>query len=225
MTKQLVLFCDFDGTITEKDNIVAIMRHFHPPGWEELTEQILTQQISIREGVGKLFFLLPSSLEHEITQFAVENARIRPGFAEFVDYCRQENVTLLITSGGIDFFVHPILAPFQLDGPIYCNGSDFSKERIKITWPHTCDEHCQTDCGMCKTTIIRSYDATGYTRVVIGDSITDLAGSRIADFVIARSFLLEKCQEENLSHKPFTTFYDVISIIKAIRAKQEGIVL
>jgi 2-hydroxy-3-keto-5-methylthiopentenyl-1-phosphate phosphatase len=33
MSKSLVLFCDFDGTITEKDNIVAIMRRFAPPQW------------------------------------------------------------------------------------------------------------------------------------------------------------------------------------------------
>ncbi|MCK9918282.1 hypothetical protein MXD81_55085, partial [Microbacteriaceae bacterium K1510] len=69
MSKQLVLFCDFDGTITEKDNIVAIMRKFSPPNWEEITQQILSQQISIREGVGKLFAMLPSSLRQEITDF------------------------------------------------------------------------------------------------------------------------------------------------------------
>lgn len=31
MSKKLVLFCDFDGTITEKDNIVAIVKKFAPP--------------------------------------------------------------------------------------------------------------------------------------------------------------------------------------------------
>jgi 2-hydroxy-3-keto-5-methylthiopentenyl-1-phosphate phosphatase len=221
LSKKLVLFCDFDGTITEKDNIVAIMRKFAPPGWEALTEQILGQKISVREGVGQLFAMLPSSLKEEITRFIVEEAKIRPGFAEFVRFCEEQGIELLITSGGIDFFVDPILAPFGLKGPIYCNGSDFSTETITITWPHRCDEHCQNDCGMCKTTIIRRYDPQEYFRVVIGDSITDLAGAKIADFVIARSLLEQKCEELGLSYKPFTTFFDVIEILQSLQAGLE----
>ncbi|MBO8163314.1 MAG: 2-hydroxy-3-keto-5-methylthiopentenyl-1-phosphate phosphatase [Brevibacillus sp.] len=223
MSKQLVLFCDFDGTITEKDNIVSIMRRFAPPEWEELTRQILGQEISVREGVGKLFALLPSAQKQEIVDYIVSEAAIRPGFAQFVRFCEEKSLELLITSGGIDFFVEPILAPFQLKAPIYCNGSDFSGETITITWPHRCDEHCDNDCGMCKTSIIRRYDPERCFRVVIGDSITDLAGAKIADFVIARSFLAQKCEKLGLRYRPFETFYDVIDTLGTLIAEQEGI--
>ncbi|MBG9945770.1 2-hydroxy-3-keto-5-methylthiopentenyl-1-phosphate phosphatase [Brevibacillus formosus] len=218
MSKKLVLFCDFDGTITEKDNIVAIVRKFAPPEWEALTEQILSQKISVQEGVGKLFQLLPSSLRQDIIDFIVQEATIRPGFAEFVSYCREQGIELLITSGGIDFFLEPILAPFDLtDVPIYCNGSDFSGERITITWPNACDEHCTNGCGMCKTTIIRRYDQATHFRIVIGDSITDLAGAKIADYVIARSFLADKAEELQLPHSKFATFHDVIRILQQVQ--------
>ncbi|MGB2992381.1 MAG: 2-hydroxy-3-keto-5-methylthiopentenyl-1-phosphate phosphatase, partial [Paenisporosarcina sp.] len=43
---QPVIFCDFDGTITIKDNIMAIMKKFAPPEWEPIKDQILGQQIS-----------------------------------------------------------------------------------------------------------------------------------------------------------------------------------
>lgn len=221
MSKKLVLFCDFDGTITEKDNIIAIMRRFAPPQWEDLTRQILGQEISVQEGVGRLFSLLPSSLKEEITQYIVQEATIRPGFAQFVQFCKEKEIELLITSGGIDFFVEPILAPFELPGPIYCNGSDFSKDTIAITWPHACDDACQNGCGMCKTTIIRRYNPAHYYRVVIGDSITDLAGAKIADHVIARSLLLEKCEELALPHHPFSTFHDVIDTLQNLWTRLE----
>ncbi|MFD2370445.1 2-hydroxy-3-keto-5-methylthiopentenyl-1-phosphate phosphatase [Brevibacillus sp. GCM10020057] len=222
MSKKLVLFCDFDGTITEKDNIVAIVRKFAPPEWEALTEQILSQQISVQEGVGKLFQLLPSSLREDIVDFIVKEAAIRPGFADFVRFCREEGIEWLVTSGGIDFFVEPILAPFDLAGvPIYCNGSDFSGEKITITWPHSCDDHCNNGCGMCKTTIIRRYDPAEYYRVVIGDSITDLAGAKIADYVIARSLLAQKAEELQLPHRTFATFHDVIAILQDLKHRQE----
>lgn len=222
MSKKLVLFCDFDGTITEKDNIVAIVRKFAPPEWEALTEQILSQKISVQEGVGKLFQLLPSSLRYEIVDYIVNEASIRPGFADFVRFCREEGIEWLVTSGGIDFFVEPILSPFDLkDVPIYCNGSNFSGEKITITWPHSCDDHCNNGCGMCKTTIIRRYDPAEYFRVVIGDSITDLAGAKIADYVIARSFLAQKAEELHLPHRTFATFHDVIAILQDLKQQQE----
>ncbi|EST53616.1 2-hydroxy-3-keto-5-methylthiopentenyl-1-phosphate phosphatase [Brevibacillus panacihumi W25] len=222
MSKKLVLFCDFDGTITEKDNIVSIVRKFAPPECETLIEQILTQKITIQSGVGQLFQMVPSSKKQEIIDFILEEAKIRPGFAEFVRFCREEGVELLITSGGIDFFVEPILAPFDLTGvPIYCNGSDFSGDHITITWPHHCDEHCSTGCGMCKTTIIRRYDPNQYFRVVIGDSITDLAGAKIADYVIARSLLAQKAQELQLPHRTFATFHEVIAILQDLKHQQE----
>lgn len=54
MTKR-VIFCDFDGTITDNDNIIAIMKQFAPPEWETLKDDILAQRISVQEGVGKMF--------------------------------------------------------------------------------------------------------------------------------------------------------------------------
>mgnify|MGYP005845266115 FL=1 len=37
---QSVIFCDFDGTVTEKDNIVAIMEEFSPEGWQPIVNEI-----------------------------------------------------------------------------------------------------------------------------------------------------------------------------------------
>ncbi|MDF2667751.1 MAG: 2,3-diketo-5-methylthio-phosphopentane phosphatase [Paenibacillus sp.] len=211
MTKQQVIFCDFDGTITENDNIVAIMKHFDPPGWSDIVTQILDRSISIREGVGTMFRLLPSSRKEAIVHYAIHNAVIRKGFPELLEYCREHNITFYVTSGGIDFFVYPLLAPYPIDpSHIYCNGSSFAETNITIEWPHPCDEFCQVDCGMCKTTIIRRFPSTLYERILIGDSITDFEGAKLADTVFARSHLEEKCKEVKIPFVPFTSFHDVI---------------
>ncbi len=217
--KKLILFCDFDGTITEKDNIVDIMKHFAPAGWEAIVQDILAQKKTIQTGVGELFSLIPSQEKENIIKFVVDVAQIRDGFREFVKYTREQGIQLLITSGGIDFFVYPKLEPFGLSEQIYCNSAEFDGETIKITWPHACDEHCDVDCGMCKTSIIRSYPSDDYYKVVIGDSITDLAGAKIADYTIARSFLKDKCEELGLPHSSFHTFYEVIDILKKLQAE------
>lgn len=213
--KKKIVFCDFDGTITVNDNIIAIIKHFNPEGWEELVKQTISTEISIKEGVGSLFRLLPASMKDEVIRFSISNAKIREGFAQFVDFCKQEGIELYITSGGIDFFVYPILAEFKIDPDhIYCNGSNFSGERIEILWPHYCDEHCQNDCGMCKPTVMRKFPTEQYERIIIGDSVTDFEGAKLADRVYSRSHLTEKCHELGIPYTAFETFYDIIEAMK-----------
>jgi 2-hydroxy-3-keto-5-methylthiopentenyl-1-phosphate phosphatase len=209
-----VIFCDFDGTVTEKDNIIAIMNQFAPPGWEELKDRVLNRTMSIKEGVGRMFALLPVSLKDEIIRFAVENARIRPGFQEFLDFAKEEKISVYIVSGGIDFFLEPIINQFgPIDG-VYCNGSDFSNDMIKVEWPNSCDEHCLNDCGCCKPSIIRQLVQEETYKIVIGDSVTDLEAAKQADHVFARDYLKDKCEEWDIPHTPFDTFYDCIEALK-----------
>jgi 2-hydroxy-3-keto-5-methylthiopentenyl-1-phosphate phosphatase len=216
MSKERIIFCDFDGTITVNDNIVAIMKHFNPEGWEAIVEKIVTQQISIREGVGAMFALLPTSRKAEIVDYAISNAVIRDGFVEFVAYCKEQGITLLITSGGIDFFIYPLLRPFPIpEDHIYCNASSFDGETIEILWPNKCDAHCKTDCGMCKTSIIRSYDSARFERIIIGDSITDFEGAKLVDTIFARSHLIDRCEQLGYAYHPFHTFFDIIKQLEA----------
>ncbi|RKP57007.1 2-hydroxy-3-keto-5-methylthiopentenyl-1-phosphate phosphatase [Cohnella endophytica] len=207
-----VLFCDFDGTITLNDNIVAVMKHFNPPGIEEIIKDIVSVKKSIKQGVGEMFALLPSSLKDEVREYILSTAGIRPGFPELLEWCKLHDVPFYVTSGGIDFFIYPLLAPFGIpDDHIYCNGSDFSGDNIKITWPHDCDEHCDNGgCGMCKTAVIRQFPNDEYYRILIGDSITDFAGAKLVDLVFSRSHLTERCRELGLPHIPFDTFHDII---------------
>lgn len=209
-----VIFCDFDGTITLNDNIIALMKQFAPPEWEAIKDDILAQACTVQEGVGRMFSLLPTTLKEDIVQFLIDTARIRDGFSDFVAFTNERQIPLYIVSGGIDFFVYPLLDGLVEKERIYCNSADFSGDTIRITWPHACDEHCQNGCGCCKPSLLRKLAPKGAKTIVIGDSITDLAAAKRADHVIARDFLLEKCRELNLPHTPFTTFYDVIHVLK-----------
>lgn len=216
--KSLIIFCDFDGTITMNDNIIAIMKQFQPEGWKEIIEKAMNQEISIKTTIGSLFALLPSSLKDEVIRFALDNMQIRPGFAEFLSYCREQNIQFLVTSGGIDFFVNPTLFPFGIEKQhIYCNESNFAGECILIEWPHPCDEHCSQDCGMCKATLIRSYPAEQFTRILIGDSITDFAGAKLADFIFARSHLATECSKLEMPYFAYESFFEIIEQITKLK--------
>ncbi|MCU6795710.1 2-hydroxy-3-keto-5-methylthiopentenyl-1-phosphate phosphatase [Paenibacillus sp. WQ 127069] len=211
MSRKRIIFCDFDGTITVNDNIVAIMKHFKPDGWESLVEQVISKKMTIREGVGQMFALLPTSRRQEVIDYAINNVTIRDGFAELLAYCKEQRIEFYVTSGGIDFFVYPVLSVFPIpDDHIYCNASNFNGSHIEIVWPHACDEHCHNDCGMCKTTIIRRYSPDDYERILIGDSVTDFEGAKLVETVFARSHLIDLCSELGLNYFPFNDFHEVI---------------
>ncbi|MBB2479572.1 2-hydroxy-3-keto-5-methylthiopentenyl-1-phosphate phosphatase [Bacillus sp. APMAM] len=212
--KQPIIFCDFDGTITNSDNIISIMKHFAPDGWEQIKNQVLSQAVTIEEGVGKMFSLLPSGYKDEIVQYVKQNATIRDGFQDFVQFTKSKNIPFYIVSGGIDFFVYPMLESFGPFQAVFCNHGDFSSENIQIKWPNPCDDHCSNGCGCCKTSIIRKLTNESHFKIVIGDSITDLEAAKVADLIIARDFLADKCKELGLPYYPFQTFNDCIGILE-----------
>ncbi|MFG1733317.1 2-hydroxy-3-keto-5-methylthiopentenyl-1-phosphate phosphatase [Paenibacillus sp. 843] len=219
--KQPIIFCDFDGTITNNDNIVAIMKHFKPEGFESIMQDTLDRTISIREGVGRMFALFPSSMREEITDFVLNHAGIREGFSAFLNYLKSERIEFYVTSGGIDFFVDPLLKPFGIPADhIFCNGSNFEGDHIEITWPHPCKESCHNDCGMCKVTVMDRFPADQYYRILIGDSLTDFEGAKQADLVYSRSSLTEQCKKLGVFHVPFETFTDIQNDMKD-KFKQE----
>ncbi|PFK46845.1 2-hydroxy-3-keto-5-methylthiopentenyl-1-phosphate phosphatase [Bacillus cereus] len=212
----LQIFCDFDGTITNNDNIVAIMQQFAPPEAETIKQKILSQEISIQEGVGKLFSLIPTNLQDDITTFIKETAIIRTGFQEFVQFAQTNKIPLHIISGGMDFFVYPLLEGIISQEHIYCNTTDFSGETIKVNWPHPCNEHCNNQCGLCKSTLMQQLSSEDNFNIIIGDSITDLQAAKLAHQVFARDFLITKCEEHQISYTTFETFYDVQAEVKQL---------
>lgn len=213
MTRQIVFFCDFDGTVTERDVIVSIWEAFAPPGWEAVRDAINARSVSVREGVGRVFAQIPSERVPAMVAYARQVATFRPGFREFLDHCRERGHRFLLTSGGVDFFIHPILEGILAPGQIYCNGSDTSGPHLRILWPHMCDAHCQADCGMCKPSVLRRFPPDRYCRVVVGDGVTDLEAARLADMVVARDLLAVKCRELGIRHETFETFYDVMAVL------------
>ena len=205
------ILCDFDGTVTEHDNIIALMKEFAPPAaFEPLKKGVLDQSLSIQSGVGQMFRLLPSDRKQDYIDFLEQRAVIRPGFKTLLSFSKSNGIDFAIVSGGIDFFVQPILQELLTDEAIYCNGSDFSGETVRIEWPHTCDAACNNQCGCCKTSITRKLKQDGDIIVAIGDSVTDFELAKQADHVYARDYLITLCKQHGIAYTPFETFYDIV---------------
>ncbi|WP_353855999.1 2-hydroxy-3-keto-5-methylthiopentenyl-1-phosphate phosphatase [Bacillus sp. Bos-x628] len=207
--KKPIVCCDFDGTITTNDNIIRIMKQFAPSEWTQLKDGVLSKEITVKEGVGRMFRLLNSDQKETIQSFILHDTNIREGFEQFVAYLKKAEIPFYVLSGGMDFFVYPVLEGIVEKEHIYCNHASFKEENIQIEWPHACDSQCQNDCGCCKPSIIRKLAHENDFIVMIGDSVTDIEAAKCADLTFARDYLLNECRNLGLIHKEYETFVDV----------------
>lgn len=221
---QPIIFCDFDGTITQTDNIVSLMMHFVPEESEKIAQAIMTQTITFKDGVSAMFELLSTHQKDEIIQYLLHTAVIREGFAEFVQFAHTHAIPFYVVSGGVDFFIEPMLEKYGPFTGVYYNHADFSGSQIKLSYPHTCDEECEKfkvqGCGCCKPSVMRKVSQESQFKIVIGDSISDFEAAKQADLVLARDHLLNRCEELQIPFKPFETFYDCIDAVKELLEAQ-----
>ncbi len=220
MNSNLIVFSDFDGTITEKDVIVSIMAKFAPPEWKSIMRDILSEKLTISEGVRKLFRLIPSSKKDEILEWAIKNIKIRKGFEEFLEFLNKRNIPFIVLSGGLDFYVYEYLKPYRnLITEIYCNRAIFDREFIDIEFIYDCNSVCQKDCGMCKGSVIAKYKEK--IKVHIGDSITDISASKVADIVFARGDLAKRLEKVGKTFYRFNDFSGIIETFNRIILKTD----
>ncbi|PCK21823.1 2-hydroxy-3-keto-5-methylthiopentenyl-1-phosphate phosphatase [Bacillus pumilus] len=219
--KKPIVCCDFDGTITKNDNIIRIMKQFAPSEWTKLKDGVLSKEITIQEGVGQMFQLLTSDQKEAIQSFILEDTEIREGFERFVAYVKNADIPFYVLSGGMDFFVYPVLEGIIDKDHIYCNHASFRQDHIRIEWPHACDAHCQNGCGCCKPSIIRKLTHENDFIIMIGDSVTDIEAAKHADLTFARDYLLNECNELGLIHKEYDTFIDLKAQFVQIKEVKE----
>ena len=209
--KSPIIFSDFDGTITERDVIISIMEKFAPPEWKELKDKILYERtITLKDGVEKLFGLIESKKKNEVISFIKEKVKLREGFEDFLNFCEKEKIEFNVLSGGLDFHIEPVLENYKDKLKIFCNKANFNSKNIKIDYEYL-PKNCSLcgDCGFCKIEVIQKYPKEKFTRILIGDSLTDLAASKVVDMVFARGDLIKYLEQEKLSYVPFSTFYEV----------------
>ncbi|MHB1882964.1 MAG: HAD-IB family phosphatase, partial [Acidithiobacillus sp.] len=71
---QRAIFCDFDGTITEAEVFVALMRHFAPETAAQVLPEIYAQRLTLRDGLPQVLGTIPSRRWPELEDFVRDTA-------------------------------------------------------------------------------------------------------------------------------------------------------
>ena len=206
--RKIVVLCDFDGTVAEKDVGDLLFRRFGGPRGHDAASSWMRGEISSKECLE--IQLASSMCSPEDIQTFARACRLDPYFRDFHDFARRRGIEVVVLSDGLDFYIERMLTRQG------CGGVEFYANRLcieedgamHVEFPWYNLREC-TECGCCKTHHLYRYRQRGYFIVYVGNGMSDRCPSENADLVFAKGVLLEHCREKRIECIEFRNFRDV----------------
>jgi 2-hydroxy-3-keto-5-methylthiopentenyl-1-phosphate phosphatase len=206
---------DFDGTVTMEDVSFLLLDEFAKGNWRKYLDEYNSGEITVGMFSRQIFGMVTAD-EKTQTDFVLTNpqAKIRPGFKEFINYCHKNNYKTLIVSNGLVFYIEALLKSIGVKDPeIHAAENTFSPHGMKVRYLGPDGKEIDSGFKEAYTDILRS---EGYRVVYIGDGNSDVYPARKADHILATDSLLKRCESEKLNCSPFKDFFEVIETIKSL---------
>jgi len=216
----VVVLVDFDGTITEEDVGVLLLKQYSTTDWERLEARFARGEVDIQQNMQQQF----SYVQHDaaaLIEYARTVVTIRPGWQEFVRYCSATGLKLAVVSGGLDFYVHGLLPLSNPPPDVHSLLAVYSTDAgWQVTLPDADDGDGEPE-GF-KEAVVRRYRRR-YSHVwFIGNGVSDRGAARLADRLWAVEPLLSWCCANDINASSFKTFDDVREEFKALLASTDG---
>ena len=210
-----MVFCDFDGTITERDTLQAVCQLFIPDIAAQVLPAIGRREISLQSGVSTLINNLPAAAAADISDF-VSREPLRRGFEQFAQQLKDWNIPLVVLSGGLGFCVEARLQPWRH----LIHGMHTLDINFDQTFMRAMIRDNRSQEAVPKAAIMLSYATEN--RIVIGDSLSDQSMALQADRVFARDRLLAFMRRKNRAVEEFADFEDILAALQAHRTASHG---
>lgn len=200
---------DFDGTVTEEDVSFLLLDTYVGPAWREYLKEYSSGKISVGAFNKKVFGMMKADRK-TMTGLVLTSPRvkIRPGFKELIDYCKQKGFKIVIVSNGLTFYIEAILKQQEINGlEIHAAENVFFPGGMNVRYVGP--DGSEVDAGF-KEAYTADLCRRGYRVIYLGNGASDIHPARLARHVFACDDLLKKCREEKLKHFAFQDFFDVI---------------
>lgn len=205
---EVLVICDFDGTLSIADIGYEIIKRFAAPGWQEIDRAYCDGKIGSRDAYRQIAALIKASRE-EMIAFALRHGCIDPYFREFYQFLRSRGIAIKIVSDGLDFYIDAVLKENDLaDIEFFSNVVHFHDNgKLFIDFPESNDE-CDS-CGTCKSNILEQYRLTYGSIIYIGNGYSDVCPVKGADLVFAKDILYEACIKNGRDCTYYDSFDDI----------------
>jgi len=107
---KLKIFCDFDGTITERDVWMEAGEYFikDKKRWGEVISRFENLEIGSRECFLSECSLMEDFNLHKFNDI-IDNIVVDNYFPDFVKFCMDNSFSLTILSEGMDYYIERVL--------------------------------------------------------------------------------------------------------------------
>lgn len=209
----LLIACDFDGTITQRDTLHLIVEEYGTRGlWETIEPRLRSGEVTLEDAMQEEFATVRATPE-QIVALVLREAGIRPGLADLVRWSRAEGHRFIVFSSGFRTVIRAALEHWGLDDlEVVSHDALFTTQGCTLVWSDR-GEAC-VECGRrCKRHDLRAR-LRGERLVYIGDGISDRCGAGMADLVFARAHL---ARDLSAAGVPFVPFDDFVQVREALR--------
>lgn len=207
-----VVFCDFDGTITQVDATDLILTELAHPSWREVEQEWVRGAIGSRECLERQMALVETS-EQQLNAL-IDSLPLDPDFARFYGFVQSRGLPFYVVSDGFDYVIQRTLKRAGIDGQLrngvqlFASALRFEGRRLATSFPHA-GPGCAHGCATCKAAIIQRLGQEHDPIVFVGDGLSDRFAVEEADLVFARRQLLAYCGKKRIECRSFQTFRDV----------------
>lgn len=217
--KELKVFIDFDGTITQEDVGDGIFREFGSRKVvDEIIEDLLNDRISAKDCWIDLCNSVENVSENKLNSF-IDGIKIDPSFPAFIEFCRSNNIEHYILSDGFDYYISRILQRENLgEVKYYSNILMIKDNKLVPSFPYSDIEFPSS--ANCKRNHIINHSADDEFTVFIGDGNSDKYTIGFCDFIFAKDDLLKFCERQRITYYPFSSFSDVTAVMKQLLSKK-----
>ncbi len=191
------IFCDFDGTITQRDTIVFLTERLGGGAHlrNEIFEQITRGQLSVFDAIARELATVTAGWK-EAAALLRREVPLDPTFPDFVAWCRKEGHPVEVVSSGLE----PVVRMFvgHLDIPFHAHPVDFREDG----WVYRRDPERD------KVAVLRRAPRDAPV-VFIGDGTSDVSAIPWVNWLFAKDYLAEHCRRLGIPFCEFGSFLDV----------------
>lgn len=220
---KFIFFTDFDGTVTTADSndFMTDNLGFGVEKRRQGNKDVLSGKMHFRDSFQEMMDSIATPYD-ECTEILLQNIKLDPGFKEFYDWSRENNVPIVILSGGMTPIIRALLD--KLLGPgwdiqiVSNNVRAREGKSINEKGGWRIEFHDDSIHGHDKSIEIRKYSSLPNrpTMFYAGDGVSDLSAAKETDLLFAKADkdLVTYCENEKV---PFVTFKDWTSISQTVK--------
>ncbi|HVS21300.1 MAG TPA: MtnX-like HAD-IB family phosphatase [Pyrinomonadaceae bacterium] len=227
MTKRQtpILFLDFDGTISKRDVIDAILEQYADERWLLIEEEWRAGRIGSRACLNEQIALVRATQDE--LDALLDSIELDEGSSVLLQTSAAHHVPTHIISDGFDYCIRRSLArrvtDFSRRGRrmrICASQLEVKGDREwRVDFPFF-HQACAHGCATCKPAVMSLLNSANAPTIFVGDGLSDRYAAASADLVFAKKSLAAYCREQRIAHVAYDDLEDVAAYLET--ALQRG---